>query len=85
MRIRAEVKDKHVIHRHRPYTHSEGIASQESVLDSFGELSVSFVTHSLLLLKMFVPRPVKKLTITRIMSDWENTFDDVQGSDIQLQ
>lgn len=80
-----KVKDKHVIHRHRPHTHSEGIASQESVLDSFGELSVSFVTHSLLLLKMFLPRPVKKLKITRIRSDWENTFEECHLTTFRVQ
>ena len=81
-----KVKDKHVIHRHRPHTHSEGIASQESVLDSFGELSVSFVTHSLLLLKMFLPRPVKKANKVRLGKYFRGvSFDDVQGSDIQLQ
>lgn len=80
-----KVKDKHVIHRHRPHTHSEGIASQESVLDSFGELSVSFVTHSLLLLKMFLPRPVKKLNITRIRSDWENTFEECHLTTSRVQ
>ena len=37
------MKDKHVIHQHRPHTQAEGIVSQESVLDSFGGLSVSFV------------------------------------------
>ena len=84
MRIRAEVKDKHVIHRHRPHTNSEGIASQESVLDSFGE-PVSFVTHSLLLLKMFVPRPVKKLTITRIRSDRKNTFEECHLTTFRVQ
>ena len=55
------------------------------MLDSFGELSVSFVTYSLVILKMFVPRPEKKLKITRIRSDWENTFEECHLTTFRVQ